>query len=214
MREDTRQVLLAALRSQCIDGTPENGLRAEEWAILFRLWGRYLSAVGTKWGLPREVMGDFRQSVFLAILRHRECFRGPEGAESLLALSRKLMHDKAVDEIRRRDRHRALSLDALPSEPMEHGSSESACLAEMKERREWLDAGLKELKRYNQEYYELLSALYLKGRSLEALAARTRCSVQAIKCRLTRARQALRRLMKDDLPGGGPRREGPPGCGK
>jgi RNA polymerase sigma factor (sigma-70 family) len=198
-----RQRVLASLRALLTKRRSE-GPWEDKWTGVQSQLGRYLAAVGRKMGLQAADVQDRIQEVFLAILPRWEEFRQLRGAERLLALSERIMHDRMVDEIRRRDRHRPLPLETLPSEPRAREPGERDGLA-AEERWARLEAALNELRQRRKDYYELLCAYYLQGQSCEELAAREGCSVHAMECRISQARRELRRLAAEspadgDLP--------------
>lgn len=117
-----------------------------------------------------------------------------------------MMRDKLVDEIRRRDRQRALPLERLPSEPAAGGSSESGSLEDKEEWNKWAHARVDELKRCNKLYYDVLYAHHVEGRSCKELAAKAGRSVDAMKSLLRRAREEVRRRAEKHSPGGWPPR--------
>ncbi len=195
--------LSSLLRTVLSGETAENDWRADGWKPLYHLWRWHLSALGAKMRLRPEQVEDLLQDVFLALQGRWEEYRGL-GAEALLALSRKLMHDRAVDLIRVRDRHRALPLEALPSEPISRDSSEGPYPTDREEWIEYLRARMDELKRHKKDYFELVYAHHVEGQSSADLAAKAGCSVHAMECRLARAMQALRRFVEEHPPGGGP----------
>lgn len=182
--------------------TPGVGSLAGTWAHFYRLQTGRLFKVGKKAGLRPDRIADVVQSVFVVMLCRWEEYR-PHRPLALLKLTGKVMHDRAVDEMRRDDRHRAESLEALPEEPPAGGVSERACMMEATEQRAWLEARLKELEG-EDENCALLRAHYLEGRSLAALAAETGYSVAAIKCRITRVLRKLRRLAEKHSAAGKP----------
>jgi DNA-directed RNA polymerase specialized sigma24 family protein len=202
--EHPGQAVVAALNALLEESAPEEGPRADGWAVVLPLWRKYLFAVGARMGLQQADIEDKIQEVLLDILARWEEHRRLGSAKRLLALSRQRMHDKVVDEIRRRDRQRGVPLEALPAEPVARGVIEGACSAEREEWNEYLHARMDELKGYNEEYYELVYGHRLKGRSCEELAAEKGRSAHAIECIISGAIEWLRQSVAEHPPGGGP----------
>ena len=177
--------------------------RADGWAAVQPLWRRQLYLIGRGKHMQDADIQDMIEEVFAAILPRWEDHR-QLGAGALLGLSRKMMHDKVVDEIRRRDRQRALPLEALPSEPAAGGSSRSDSSEDKEEWNKWAQARVDELKRCNKRYYDLLYAHRVEGRSCKELAAEAGRSVDAMKSLLRRAREQVRRRAAKHPPSGWP----------
>jgi DNA-directed RNA polymerase specialized sigma24 family protein len=202
--------LLAALVAVLSDpAAPGDAALRENWRKMYGQWSAYLSALGARMGLQQADIEDLIQDVLLAISFRWKAYRHL-GAKRLLALSRRIMRDKGIDEIRRRDRHRALPLEDLPCEPTAPGASENAGSADGEDRKKHLHAAMEELKRHNRVYYDVLYEHHVEGRSCEGLARTRGCSVKAMKILLQRARDRLRRLLAEHLLaehplGGGPR---------
>ncbi len=201
MRKHPRQDIEAALDALLKEPAPEEVPRSDGWAAVQPLWRRHLHLIGRRTRLQNADIEDRIQEVFAAILARWEDYR-QLGVGRLLALSRKMMHDKVADEIRRRDRQRALPLEAMPSEPAAGGSSESDSSEDKEEWNKWATARVDELKRWNELYYDLLYAHHVEGRSCKALVAKTGRSVDAIKSLLRRAREEVRRRAAKPPPGG------------
>jgi DNA-directed RNA polymerase specialized sigma24 family protein len=204
MRKHPRQEILKALDALLAEPSPEARPRADGWTALQPLWFEYLSEIGRQTQLREDEIEDLIQDVLLAILSRWKDYREPGGANRLLALSCKMMHDKGVDVIRRRDRHRPVPLEALPTEPATPGAGEGAGPADREEWHEYACARMDELKRHKEEYYELVYAHHVEGRSCEELAAEQGRSVHAIECAISRGLQMLRGFVAEHPPGGGP----------
>jgi RNA polymerase sigma factor (sigma-70 family) len=150
-------------------------------------------------------MEDLIQDVFCKALVRWEEFRRLNRPRALLAFMVKVMHDRAVDTIRRLDRCRAVSLEALPAEPMAADGGESTGQLDAMEEREGLEGWLAELEAQHEGYGVLLREHYLEGKTREELAGQRDCSVKAIKSLLQRARQAAKRLAEGKRSGRKPR---------
>jgi RNA polymerase sigma factor (sigma-70 family) len=186
-RQDVAEVLAELL------AYPVSMGKDQAWATFYELLGRRLAWIGTRLGLQPARIEDKIQDVFLTLLVRWQEYR-PNRAKELLALACKLMHDGAVDELRRRNRRHVESLDELAVNPMDHGTDERGNLVEAETRRRWLDVQLKELNEEEEENCKLLRAHYLEDRLCKELAAETGHSVRAIEGRLARILQKLRRL--------------------
>jgi hypothetical protein len=68
--------------------------------------------------LPKRLIEDAVLEAWPKIVRQWESVRGPNEMQRFLAISRKIMHDTAVDLLRHYDRHRSASLQDLPAEPI------------------------------------------------------------------------------------------------
>jgi DNA-directed RNA polymerase specialized sigma24 family protein len=128
-----------------------------------------------------------------------EEFRRPNGAREWIALSRKIMRDASVDEVRERHRHGGQS---LPAELIDHRASDPASQAEAKDQCEWVIASLKELSHECPDYAWMLREHFLKGRPIKELADERGTTEHAAHCRMTRALKALHRLMSECRPDG------------
>lgn len=181
---------------------PEDGSGAENWEACYGQVSRCLPAVAARVGLRPEAVEDTLQDVMLEFLKDSEKYRQPEWRDKLPVLLCIRLHDRAVNQIRRRVAHPVESLEALPEEPVACGVSESASQAEANEWREVLALLLEELAKQDPENCELLCRHYLGDESYEALAVERRDSVDAIKCRISRTLKKLRRLAKKYLAGG------------
>ena len=106
MRKHPRQEMEAELDALLKEPAAEEVPRADGWAAVQPLWRRQLYLIGRGKHMQDADIQDMIEEVFAAILPRWEDHR-QLGAGGLLALSRKMMHDKVVDEIRRRDRQRA-----------------------------------------------------------------------------------------------------------
>ena len=193
MRKHLRQDIVAALAALLKDMAAEAFSQADGWAAVEPIWHRHLYSIGRGKRLPDTDIEDMIQEAFVAILARWECHRLLAPGR-LFALSLKIMRDKVVDEIRRRDRRRAVRLEALPFEPAADGYGEIFSAEDMEEWNKWALARVVELKRCNKRYYELLYAHYVEGRSCKELGIRAGCSVDAVKSLLRRAREEVRRL--------------------
>jgi RNA polymerase sigma factor (sigma-70 family) len=178
--------------------------RAGSWEEFARLQGRRLFRIAAELRVPEDQIADLVQKVWLKILSNWASFRGPGGALQLLALSKKMMHDAAVDLLRHLDSARHASLEASAEEPMDAKASNPANVLEMMERREELRAGLANLRTKSPKYAWVLEEHFLKGRSAEELAREKHKTKHAIESQITRALKALRRLVT------GPSSEGKP----
>jgi DNA-directed RNA polymerase specialized sigma24 family protein len=201
MRKHPRQDIEAALDALLKEPALEEVLRADGWAAVQPLWRGQLYLIGRRKRLQDADIEDRIQEVLAAILARWEDHR-QLGVGRLLVLSRKMMHDKVTDEIRRRDRQRALPLETLPSELAAGGSNESGSSEDKEEWSKWALARVDELKHCNKLYYDLLSAHHVEGRSCKELAAEAGRSVDAMKNLLRRAREEVRRRAAKHPPGG------------
>lgn len=165
---------------------------AKLWAIFTRVHGEYLARLAVKLRVPRHLIEDLVQSVWVKILARWDSFRKPDGARRLLALSRKMLHDMAVDTMRRRDQRRATELDTATTELFADGMRDPLELAIGKEIGESVRAGLQKLR---EKDAWLLSEHYLKERPIKELAEEKGLTEKAIRCRMTRAVKALRRIL-------------------
>ncbi len=201
MRKPPGQDIEAALNALLNEPASEKVPPADRWAAVQPLWCRNLYLIGYRKRLQEADIEDKIQEVFAAILARWEDHQ-QLGVGRLLALSSKMMHDKVVDEIRRRDRQRTLPLERLPSEPAAGASSESDSLENKEEWNEWALARVDELKRCNKLHYDLLYAHHVEGRSCKELAAKAGRSEDGIKSLLRRAREEVRRSAEKHPPGG------------
>jgi DNA-directed RNA polymerase specialized sigma24 family protein len=92
--------------------------------------------------LPKRLIEDAILEAWPKIVRQWESVRRPDEMRRFLALCGKIMHDTAVDMLRRCDRHRSASLHKLPAEPVDSKASDPADQLAMKEVREWVTAKL------------------------------------------------------------------------
>jgi RNA polymerase sigma factor (sigma-70 family) len=173
---------------------PGDAALRETWETLYPLWSRYLFGVGRKkFGLRPEVLEDVIQDVLCRILGRWETYR-KVGANGLLAVSCKALRNRALDEVRRRNRWRIALRDALCEEGTPPEVSEGGSLLRSRERCEWLYARLVELKGEQPENCKLVCLHHLEGHSYKELADGQGYTVDAIKGRLKRGLQGLREL--------------------
>ena len=173
------------------------------WAAFYELQKKRLSKVVIGMRLTPASVDDLVHETWLATLAEWDTFRAPGGARRLLAWTRRVMHDKAVDLIRQQDRHRTVSLDKLASEPIAREPKERAA---RDEELAWLSAALDALREEKPEDCRLLWEHDAERRKLEDLATETGLTVHAIRNRISRLRQQLRPdAARRGLGGGSPR---------
>jgi RNA polymerase sigma factor (sigma-70 family) len=192
-RQDVAELLTELL---AYPETREDEPLVNSWAAFYGLLSSRLARIGIKVGLRPSWIEDKIQDVFLALLARWQDYR-PSRAKEMLALSKKMMHDLAVDEIRRHDRRHVESLDALAVEPTDRGVNERERQTEAEKWNKWVEEKLKELNEENEENCKLFRAHYFDGRSCKDLAAETGFSIRAIEGRLSRMLQKLRHLAKE-----------------
>lgn len=155
-----------------------------------KLTGR-LIRIAEKIGVPRDEREDVAQEALLEAVKHAEQFQDEYAAQKLCAgLTRQLLHNKAVDALRRLERHAAQSLEDLPAETSD---LKEAKRAEREEQKECLEALLAPLRKQEPENYRLMCEHHLQGRSIQELASEMGMTANEIGCRLYRAMMKLRR---------------------
>jgi RNA polymerase sigma factor (sigma-70 family) len=160
-----------------------------------------LSRMACAMGLPRSEAEEAIQDVWLDLVKHRAGFPEPGEVGRLRSWLTRVVRSKAVDALRRLSRQRAEGLEALREKAA--GATAYAEAAELKECREWLYAKVDELGA-DREDAELLRRHYLEEQSYAAIAEETGRTVAAVRCRIGRALQDLKRLAAAHPPGGGP----------
>jgi RNA polymerase sigma factor (sigma-70 family) len=183
---------------------PGDAALRDTWEFLYPLWSRYLFGVGRKkLGLRPEWLEDMIHDVLYRILRRWEHYREC-GADRLLATSCKALGNRALDEVRRRNRWRLAPVEVMREERMAAGAGESGDLLERRDRREWLHARVVELKEEQRENCKLACLHYLKGRTYKELAEKERMTEDAVKGRIKRGLQGFRALAGRHPLGGEP----------
>ncbi|HEY7328696.1 MAG TPA: sigma-70 family RNA polymerase sigma factor [Gemmataceae bacterium] len=167
-----------------------------------------LSNLAAHMKLPKRLIEDAVLEAWPKIVRQWESVRGPNEMQRFLAMSRKIMHDTAVDLLRHCDRHRFASLHDQPAEPIDSKGRDPSDELATKESCECVAAKLEELCREQPNYGWLLSEHYLKERPLEELAAEKGVTKHAMESQKSRALKALRRLMENGPPMTRSHREG------
>ncbi len=170
------------------------------WGAFCRSQSQRLARVVAEMKLSREQIEDLTQEVHRKILARWEEFRRLGGAEELLALSSKMMHDDAVDLIRRLNVSRATALDTELAESLVSKVGELAALVAANELRQWLEAGLAELEKENADHAWLLREHFLKERAIQDLAEEKGVTVHALHCQKTRALQEMHQLLSGRHP--------------
>jgi RNA polymerase sigma factor (sigma-70 family) len=187
-------VLERLLEDQSLEGSADSDRPL--WRELYRLQSRRAFAIAFKVGLPRHQIEELNQEVWLKVLPQWESFRQPGGAKNFLALTRKMLHDEAVDMIRKSDHQRAESFESLPVEPKDCAEAEVTEVLDADELRQSVHAKVCELEKLNRQYAWLLREHYWNERPIAEIAVemgRTPHAVQSLK---RRALQALRQRMK------------------
>lgn len=141
-----------------------------------------------------EAVEDIGQEVFLTVyksLRNFDETRGTPFSAWLFITAR----NRCISEFRSKKRSGKVSLDDLP-ELMDTSRSAEEVLLES-ERRRALDASLEQL----PEPYKAAILSSLEGNSLEEIAINENVSVGAVKSRLFRARERMRKLVSEYFGG-------------
>ena len=191
---------LSSLLERCSGAQMKSEEHRQQWAVFYELQRKRLAKIGAGMQLAPGRIDDLIQETWLATVTRWDTFRVPGGARRLLAWTRKVMHDKAVDLIRAQDRHRAASLDGLASEPM--ARDPKGCAAR-EEELAWLSAALDGFCEKKPEDCRLLWEHHAEGRKLEDLAAETGLTVHTIRNRINKLRRQLRRHARRLGLGGG-----------
>lgn len=165
------------------------------WRALYALQSRRLSETAVRMGLPRPRIDNLIQDVWVKILPQWDSLRRAEGARRFLVLTAKMMHDAAVDAMRKSDRRQTESLDSLQTEPPDDNASDPADSMTVQERREGVAAALTALEKAHPKYTWVLRENFLKERSLKELAKERKTTTHALSCLKSRAVQELRRLL-------------------
>lgn len=135
------------------------------------------------------------QDTLVAILSNSAKLRSKKTPQ-LQAWVCRVLHDKAVNAIRRDIKHRAQSLEDLTEEPLDRRVNEGKCRLQVEADCRRLVAGLKALKDEDAQKYELVCAHHLEGRRCKELATETGHSIRAIEDHLARGRRRLGYLTK------------------
>jgi RNA polymerase sigma factor (sigma-70 family) len=174
-----------------------------QWSTFYRLQSERLSRVAADRRLRPEQIADLVQEVWAETVEHWDSFRGRHGAPRLLSWSRRVMHCKTVDAIRRLNRQQNGSLHAHAAKLIDPKAPASADVAEERERREWLTVRLEELRAEDPVNGRLLCEHFLEERTTQELADETGLSVHAIHCRISRTLEKLRRQVSRRPSDGG-----------
>lgn len=157
----------------------------------YRMLTGRLIGIAEKMGVPRDECEDVAQDALLEAVKHPEQFRDEHAAQKLCAgLTRQIIHNKAVDALRRLEQHPTQSLDALAAES---NDLKEAKRGEREEQRECLEVLLARLRRQEPENYRLLCEHHLQERSYQEMADETGMTANEIGCRLYRTMAKLRR---------------------
>jgi RNA polymerase sigma-70 factor, ECF subfamily len=119
---------------------------------------------------------DAAQDVFVKAYQSLPSFRADSSFSTWIT---RIAHNHCMDLLRRRSRQRTEAIDTLPESalPTQNGNPDKPA--------QELLAGLK------PEYKEILALREVSGLSYDEIAAQLRCSLDAVKARLRRARQEL-----------------------
>jgi RNA polymerase sigma factor (sigma-70 family) len=172
-----------------------------QWDTFYRLQNQHLARCIARLRLPPERVEDVLQEVWKATLARWDSFREPEGARRLLAWTRRVAYNKAVDLVRRLNRRRATSLDTPLIELVD---TKVVRTAESARNSEVLETLLEILRCEQSMNWWLVCEHHLKDRSAKELAKETGLTEHAIHNRLNRALNRLRSLAERMGFGGEP----------
>jgi RNA polymerase sigma-70 factor (ECF subfamily) len=155
-------------------------------AVIQTIW----RAVGDAW-----VAEDLAQRVFVQVYRSAKRYQPTAKFTTWLFT---IVHNTVLNEHRRRHRHLAESLEALP-EPVDTRAVDPAREATQRELREKINEAIQTLPAQQRTAVILCR---FEERSYEEIAATLGCSVPAVKSLLHRARVTLKERLQPFLTGG------------
>ncbi len=136
---------------------------------------------------------DLVQDIFIKILRRINTF---EGRSSLFTWIYEIAVNQCRDELRRRQRRRWFSLQALPDETVEQITANEDSASDQIEADELRRNLRRELKQLDPKYRELVVLRDLEGLRYDEIAQISGISEKLVKSRLYQARQILASKMK------------------
>lgn len=161
------------------------------WETFYKSQNRRLKRYIAPLRLPPEQVEDVLQEVWRTTMARWDTFRNRGDAWYILAWSRRVAHNKAVDLRRRLNHRRAESLDSVRIEPVD---TKAVRRTESAEKNEMVYSLLAILHREQSKNCWLVREHYLNGRSIKELAEETGLTEHAIHNRLHRAFNRLRNL--------------------
>jgi RNA polymerase sigma factor (sigma-70 family) len=147
-----------------------------------------LSRIATRLGVSPDQCGDMAQEALLHAFKHTEQFRG-QTLEDLRSWLAAIVHNVAVDALRRNGRHSCQSLDAMRAVLMDGREANRADIAE------WSECLVRWLTRLQSEApgdCRLVCGRYLEARTIPEMAEETGRTAHEISCHLHRGLQKLR----------------------
>jgi RNA polymerase sigma-70 factor (ECF subfamily) len=172
---------------QLIDGL----LRHDSYSLasIYDAHGAIAYALALRLVGDRNEAEDVLQEAFLALWRQAERLDPARGIRSYLLT---IVHNKAVDRLRRRSRRNETSLD--PAAPVAAGRGDPVSAAEQLADREAVLAALQDLPAEQRRAVEMT---YFTGMTINQVAARMSVPVGTVKSRLRLALGHMRRAIEN-----------------
>ncbi len=155
--------------------------------------------------VPREEMDDLVQDVWLRIQPKLDDFYARHGIDAVQRWLYRVVHDQAIDYVRKKARHRVRPLSAAFEARLVAREAEPEQVMEARERHELARRLLDQIRTHLPEAsFRILELVYLDGRSITEVAQEIGLSAREVRYRKYRAIKKMRRL----LGGGGLSRRG------
>lgn len=149
--------------------------------------------------IPPFLIEDLVQEAWLSAVQHSELFDQFEAREPkrrLLGFLTKVVHDKAVDILRRLDCYPCESLDAEEAEPIDDAEAKHAKAAEQ---REWLETLLAKIRPGHEDNVLLFRLHFFEEYSIQQLAQKFGITTDAVDGRVRRLMNKLREAAEGSL---------------
>lgn len=157
-----------------------------------------LRRIAAKVGVPHWNVEDVIQAALVEAWKRRADFTGADGLRHLRRWLRTVVHNRAVDAVRRREHRACQPLDVGQAEPIDKAERKRT---EMRELRECLAVLLERSQAINQNSHRLMYAHYLEGQSILELAEEEGTTEDAINGRIRRHLKQLRPVARRLLEG-------------
>lgn len=148
------------------------------YTIAYRFTGNYADA------------SDLAQEAFIRVYRSISSFRGES---SLLTWLTRVVTNVCKDELRRRAKHKIVSIDEMAEKgQVSEPETRQKPLEEAVLKKEWQEEVQQILSSLTYEHRAVIIMRDIQGYSYEEIAAILECSLGTVKSRLNRARQILK----------------------
>jgi RNA polymerase sigma-70 factor (ECF subfamily) len=121
-RDDVQQILVACAQAylrRCLQETAPGAILTLFWEEFYRFYATLIVRMVRRRVPDGPDQDDLIQEVWLTVTRKLPEFNWNENRSGFRAWFAKVVHDKAVDLVRRRCRQRVTTLDCCPAEPQD-----------------------------------------------------------------------------------------------